>query len=91
MERNGESQDGKRRTRRGRRLPWRKRMRRGENWRGLDRTGRKDGEVNGGKQLGNEGGETRGEARIESWKGMSRGWNRSGDGEGGSDFSVVGK
>ena len=57
----------------------------------VERTGRKEGEGNGGKHLGNEGGETRGEARIESWKGMSRGWNRSGDGEGGSDFSVVGK
>ncbi len=57
----------------------------------VGRTGRKEGEGNGGKHLGNKGGETRGGACIESWKGTSRGGNRSGDGEGGSDFSVVGK
>ena len=52
VERNGESQDGKRRTRRGGRLPWRESMRCGENWRELERTGRKEGE--GRKAKGEE-------------------------------------
>jgi len=51
----------------------------------VDRTGRKEGEGNGGKHEGNEGGETRGGACIEPWKGMARVITGSGEREKGGD------